>query len=107
MKLEKKSVIERTFESFSYFAGSPTPPVKTPHPTFNKVTAARKRSDFTQARKESSSFWPSQLTSTFQPQLGAEPHQLQRKASKLARREYGSEPGEVGVAGLPPGVVAE
>lgn len=110
MKLEVRSVFEHTLEWFIFIFSTPPPPQlsKTLHLIFNKLTTDQKRSDLIQTRKERRTFWHCQLTSTLLvPKLGAEPHQLQCKASELGRKESCSEQGKVWVAGLPLGIMAE
>lgn len=75
---------------------SPTPTVKTLPHIFNNLTPAQERSNVIQTMKERRPFPHCQLTSTFLvPELGAEPHQLQHKASEMARTESGSGQGKV------------
>lgn len=86
---------------------SPTPTVKTLPHIFNNLTPAQERSNVIQTTKERRPFPHCQLTSTFLvPELGAEPHQLQHKASEMARTESGSGQGKVWAAGLPLGIIA-
>lgn len=97
MKLEVRSVSECTVEEFIFLFGvSPTPTVKTLPHIFNNLTLPRKEVTLAQTTKERRPFPHCQLTSTFLvPELGAEPHQLQHKASEMARTESGSGQGKV------------